>query len=150
MASGLFYEPASQLIRVRVFRIHLLQHNASNQSRSRVEDALNRPWRPIPSGRISERDAIRLRLGLVPFCIGLSLFYGWDVALASTLLTITTIIHDDFALAGHWVGKNACTMLGYISFEIGATKIMGIRISYLLPTEYFKVTHSRYRSSSTA
>jgi len=116
---------APQLIWMWICRIHLLQCNTSNQSRSREEDAVNRPWRPIPSGRISERSVFFLRLGLVPFCIGLSAIYGWDVALTSALLTVTTIVYDEFSLAGHWVGKNACNILGYTSFEIGATKVMG-------------------------
>ena len=45
--------------------------------------------------------------------------------LASALLTATAVIYDEFSLAGHWVGKNVCNILGYTSFEIGATKVMG-------------------------
>ena len=57
------------------------------------------------------------------------MFYGWDVAFTSALLTATTIAYNEFTLAGHLVGKSACNMLGYISFEIGATKVMSKLIS---------------------
>jgi hypothetical protein len=51
--------------------------------------------------------------------------YGWDVALASAFVTLTTVIYDDLAFSGHWIGKNACNILGYGSFEVGATMVMG-------------------------
>jgi UbiA prenyltransferase family len=108
-----------------IFRIHLLQCNASNQGRGIAEDTINHPWRPIPSGRISERGAFLLRLGLIPICIGISAFYGWDVAIASALVTVTTIIYDDFSWSSHWIGKNASNILGYTAFEVGATRVMG-------------------------
>lgn len=106
-------------------RVHLLQCNTSNQAKSREEDAVNRPWRPIPAGRISEQNVALLRAFLVPFCILFSASFGLDVAAASVLLTITTIVYDEFKLAGHWLGKNFCNIGGYVSFQIGATKIMG-------------------------
>jgi 4-hydroxybenzoate polyprenyltransferase len=105
--------------------VHLLQCNTSNQAHSREEDAVNRPWRPIPAGRISEKNVALLRAFLVPFCILFSASFGLDVAAASIMLTITTIVYDEFKLAGHWLGKNFCNIGGYVSFEIGATKIMG-------------------------
>ncbi|KAI0948591.1 hypothetical protein AcW1_005399 [Taiwanofungus camphoratus] len=105
--------------------LHLLQCNVSNQYRSVLEDAVNRPWRPLPSRLISVEHACILRWLLVPLCIGTSLCYGWDVALASACLTLTTVCYDELGLAGHFLGKNLCNVPGYVSFEIGATKIMG-------------------------
>jgi hypothetical protein len=67
-----------------------------------------------------------MRMGLVPFCFCLSaLYYGRDVAVASVLVTLTTILYDDLELSSHWLSKNACNILGYAAFEIGATKVMG-------------------------
>ena len=89
---------------------------------------VNRPWRPIPSGRISRVDACLLRIFLVPICLLASIFYGWDVFLTSAGLTMTMVVYDELNLAGHWIGKNACNVFGYLTFEIGATKVMGIII----------------------
>ncbi|TDL18470.1 hypothetical protein BD410DRAFT_728472 [Rickenella mellea] len=105
--------------------LNLLQCNSSNQYKSAEEDALNRPWRPLPSGRISRSQASKLRWSLVPICIGFSACYGWDVVLANAFLTLTTIMYDELGFAGHWLGKNFCNIFGYVTFEIGATKIIG-------------------------
>ncbi|KZP16619.1 hypothetical protein FIBSPDRAFT_912253 [Athelia psychrophila] len=105
--------------------LHQLQCNVSNQFQSAAEDSINHPWRPLPSGMISERNMFIMRWVLPPLCVAVSLAFGRDVALTSIALTLTTVVYDEFALAGHWVGKNACNIAGYVSFEIGATKIMG-------------------------
>lgn len=78
-----------------------------------------------------------MRWVLPPLCVAVSLAFGRDVALTSIALTLTTVVYDEFALAGHWVGKNACNIAGYVSFEIGATKIMGEppHVAYLRPNK---------------
>ncbi|OAX32196.1 hypothetical protein K503DRAFT_702409 [Rhizopogon vinicolor AM-OR11-026] len=43
------------------FWFHLLQSNVSNQAYSANEDVVNKPWRPLPSGRISVEDCRALR-----------------------------------------------------------------------------------------
>ena len=106
--------------------IHLLQCNVSNQYKSSDEDTINRPWRPIPSGHISSTDAGLLRITLIPICLCVSSFHGLDVVLTSAGLTMTMIVYDELNLAGHWIGKNVCNVSGYLTFEIGATKVMGM------------------------
>ena len=106
--------------------MHLLQCNVSNQYKSSDEDMINRPWRPIPSGRVSSVHAGLLRISLVPICLFISGFHGWDVVFTSAGLTMTMVIYDELNLASHWIGKNVCNVSGYLTFEIGATKIMGI------------------------
>ncbi|TFK38914.1 UbiA prenyltransferase family-domain-containing protein [Crucibulum laeve] len=105
--------------------IHLLQCNVSNQYKSIDEDLVNRPWRPLPARRITLAGAKILRWALVPLCMLHSARYGKGVTFASGLLTITTVVYDEFGGAGHWIGKNASAVFGYGSFEIGATIIMG-------------------------
>ncbi|KAK7055235.1 hypothetical protein R3P38DRAFT_2463245, partial [Favolaschia claudopus] len=105
--------------------LHLLQCNVSNQYKSVVEDAINRLWRPLPTGRVSATTATILRWALVPTCIGPRHRHGADLALGSTSLTAVTVAYDEFKLAGHWFGKNLSAMFGYTVFEIGATKLMG-------------------------
>lgn len=125
--------------------LHQLQCNVSNQFQSAVEDSINRPWRPLPSGMISERHMLIMRWVLPPLCVAVSTMFGWDVALTSVALTITTVIYDEFGLAGHWIGKNACNIAGYVSFEIGATKIMGELpyVVHLLPNNELIIRKAR-------
>ncbi|KAF9459674.1 UbiA prenyltransferase family [Collybia nuda] len=107
--------------------LHLLQVNVSNQYKSLAEDALNHPWRPIPSGRISQNNATYLRWLLVPLCTFTSIPYGWRVICATFILTTALIVYDEYGLSGHWIGKNVINAIGYASFELGATTIMGDR-----------------------
>ncbi|KAI0065532.1 hypothetical protein BV25DRAFT_1798511, partial [Artomyces pyxidatus] len=55
--------------------LHLLQFCVSNQSANPEEDALNKPWRPIPSRRISVSATHVLRWVLLPICFALSILF---------------------------------------------------------------------------
>lgn len=105
--------------------MHLLQCNVSNQYKSAAEDRLNRPWRPIPAGRVTETQAAVLRWILFACCMVLSACYGWDVAAVSLALTATMYGYDEMGLAHHWAGRSVANVAFYATFEIAATKIMG-------------------------
>jgi 4-hydroxybenzoate polyprenyltransferase len=127
-----FSSVAGPVVSVRAFLItiawiwlHLLQCNTSNQYKSTDEDALNKPWRPLPSGRISPQSTRLLRWSLAVLCPCISYFHSPALSMASLVLTFTTIIYDEACLADHWIGKNACGVAGYTSFQAGASMIMG-------------------------
>ncbi|KIJ55028.1 hypothetical protein M422DRAFT_24887 [Sphaerobolus stellatus SS14] len=104
--------------------IHLLQFCVSNQSLDPAEDLLNKPWRPIPSGRMSVRHAKKLRILLVPICLAISIYYR---ALDSEIaLALAFLAHNELGLHGHWAMRNICNAIGYTAFEWGAT-IVGCR-----------------------
>lgn len=116
--------------------MHLLLCNVSNQARSGREDAILRPWRPVPSGRITQSQTIALRWALVPICVALSAAYDEGLVAVTLYLSLTTYLYDEWDLAAHAVGKNVCNISGYTAFEIGATKIFGtstLRCSCYLP-----------------
>ncbi|KAG0699930.1 UbiA prenyltransferase family [Suillus ampliporus] len=108
---------------------HLLQANVSNQTYSAHEDAMNHPWRPVPSGRISVKDCRTLRWGLMVFCLALSSIFGINVLISSMLLTVVEIVHDDFDLSHHPIFKNLCNVGGYATFELGATLVLCTQLS---------------------
>ena len=99
--------------------------NVSNQARGRVEDALNKPWRPLPAGRVTEAQARALRWAAVAACFACSALHGPDLVLTTAGLVLTTLAYDEGGLSGHCFGKSFCNIGGYVSFEIGATKLMG-------------------------
>ncbi|OAX40642.1 hypothetical protein K503DRAFT_590649 [Rhizopogon vinicolor AM-OR11-026] len=103
---------------------HLLQFNVSNQTYSAPEDVLNKPWRPVPSGRISVNGCRALRWGLMVFCLGLSSFFSFNVFMTSALFSVLVIAHDDFGLSHYAIFKNLCNAGGYATFELGATLIL--------------------------
>jgi hypothetical protein len=104
--------------------LHLLQCNTSNQYRSAEEDALNKPWRPLSSGRITLEATYRLRWWTTFACLALSASIDWHVVIPSLVLMITTVVYDEGGLAGHWIGKNFAGVFGYSSFETGASMVM--------------------------
>lgn len=105
--------------------IHLFMCNVSNQARTHDEDAVNKPWRPLPARRISDAQIVVLRWMLVVACFAASALHGVDLMLTTLGLFLTTFAYDEFGLAGHCLGKNLCNIGGYTTFEIGATKLMG-------------------------
>ncbi|KAF8495311.1 UbiA prenyltransferase family-domain-containing protein [Gautieria morchelliformis] len=101
--------------------LHLLQFCVSNQCINPEEDAVNKPWRPIPAGRVTVSQAQNLRWVLVAACLALSIYRG--VLPASILLCSFTIAYNDLGLHRHIVMRNACNAVGYASFELGATQL---------------------------
>jgi 4-hydroxybenzoate polyprenyltransferase len=99
--------------------------NVSNQARSCEEDKVNRPWRPLPAGRITEPQAVVLRWAIVILCLVWSSIYDQELILTTMGLVATTFIYDELGAASHIVGKNFCNIGGYASFEVGATAIIG-------------------------
>ncbi|KAI0253443.1 UbiA prenyltransferase family [Lactifluus subvellereus] len=116
----------SSLLRCGVWVwFHQFLCNVSNQARSHEEDRINRPWRPLPSGRISEPQAVALRWAIVVFCIFLSSIYDQDLVMTTLGLVASTFTYDELGAAGNSIGKSLCTAAGYASFEVGATTIIG-------------------------
>ncbi|KAH9988177.1 UbiA prenyltransferase family [Russula vinacea] len=105
---------------------HQLMCNVSNQACSREEDKVNHPWRPLPSGRISEPQALALRWAIVACCVSLSSLYDPELVRTTLGLAAVTFAYDELGGASNVVGKALCAAGGYISFEVGATTIIGV------------------------
>ncbi|KAG1835349.1 UbiA prenyltransferase family [Suillus subalutaceus] len=103
---------------------HLFQFNVSNQSYSAHEDVLNKPWRPVASGRISVKDSRTLRWGLMFFCLGLSSLFSLNVVITSGVSTVLLVMYDDFHLSYHPIFKNLCNAGGYVTYELGCLLIL--------------------------
>jgi 4-hydroxybenzoate polyprenyltransferase len=93
------------------------------------EDAVNRPWRPLPSGRISQEAAAILRWLLVPLCVLVSLPFGLDMVVCSLMLAAALIAYNEHGLAHNWIGKSLFNAIGYGLFEYGAARIMSESLS---------------------
>ncbi len=82
---------------------------------------MNKPWRPLPSGRVTPAQARVFRWCLTIFCLGLSSLRGRVVLFSSAGLTLVEILHDDIGLSGNLLLKNLCNVGGYTTFELGAS-----------------------------
>ncbi|KAL8951296.1 MAG: hypothetical protein Q9222_002718 [Ikaeria aurantiellina] len=104
---------------------NLLMEDISNQRlpASILEDAINKPWRPIPSGRVSAESSRLLLLALVPFAFLLA--WQLDVPRETAAFAICTWMYND--LEGSSEGpliRNALNAAGLVSLYAGATAIV--------------------------
>ena len=103
--------------------LHLLEFNLANQVRDPEEDKRNKPWRPLPSGRISLENAIILKRVSTVACLLLSLHYSAQVFYASLLFAILIPMYHELHGDQHWFTKNLMNAVGYGCFSIGSTLI---------------------------
>lgn len=75
--------------------IHLLVENLANQRQpqSVAEDAINKPWRPLPSGRLSQAEALRLLQAGVPIAAAFSFLL--DAFTPSVTFTTLVWLYND-------------------------------------------------------
>ncbi|KAG2354396.1 UbiA prenyltransferase family, partial [Suillus spraguei] len=108
---------------------HLLQFNLANQIQDPEEDRKNKPSRPIPAGRISVDSAADIRWVMVPVCLLLSLWYGTQALLASTIFAAFTIWYNELHGDKLGLSKNVLTAILGGCLEVGGTIAVGSRNS---------------------
>lgn len=104
--------------------VNLLVFNLANQrlSNSVLEDSVNKPWRPLPSNRISGSEAKRLLLALIPCGLILSIFLG-GLRETAAMLILTWMYNDLGGADENYVLRNLIIAGGYICHGSGATII---------------------------
>lgn len=101
----------------------LLQFNCANQAYSGDEDIMNKPWRPVPSRRITPRQTIILRWIMFPINLAFSYSIGRPVLYTTLLLTSAEILYNEMGWSKHPLLKNVLNLVGYGGFKTGATLI---------------------------
>lgn len=97
--------------------------NLDNQREpaSVIEDRINKPWRPIPSGMITPDQTRRLLLCLVPVYLALGYALGvWNMALV--VVTIN-FIYNDLGGSGELLVRDVVLGIAYIIHQMGALQI---------------------------
>lgn len=103
----------------------LLQFNLINQTVLPEEDAENKPWRPIPSGRISLRSAIIARWISIPACALISAYFGTPVLVSCILFTFFASLYNFFDGDKNGFVKNLINGFGSCSLALGTTLVAG-------------------------
>ncbi|KAI0190474.1 hypothetical protein EV127DRAFT_495178 [Xylaria flabelliformis] len=86
-----------------------------------AEDALNKPWRPIPAGRISTMQTTRLMYLMYPVILGISLKYGGlGPCLAEALFCLW---YNEWGGASRPFTKNLQNGLGFACFFAGPLEV---------------------------
>lgn len=114
----------------------LLQFNLINQTVLPEEDVENKPWRPIPAGRISLQNAISARWISILTCGLVSSYFGAPVFVQSVLFTCMASLYNFCDGDRNGFAKNLITGLGTYSLALGTTLVAGEKAFSLLRTEY--------------
>ncbi|KAF8527487.1 UbiA prenyltransferase family [Hysterangium stoloniferum] len=105
--------------------LHCLHCALANQSLDPDEDALNKPDRPIPSGRVTVAQTRVMRWACIIPCLALSAMYSTRVVQASAALAFFLYIYNELKFNAHWLSRNFLNGAGLACFEVGATLIAG-------------------------
>lgn len=104
--------------------LNLLLFNIANQrlAASVVEDAVNKPWRPLPSGRIDPNQARQLLLIIVPMVFLSSIYLGATVQVL-LLLALTWMYNDLGGGNDNFIVRNVINALGMVCYSSGAITV---------------------------
>ena len=88
------------------------------------EDRLNKPYRPLVTGRLSVHAAIRLRWAIALFNLMQSSLYGVELFYMSVANTIVYVLYNDLEFdKAHWSIRQFLLGVGHIPYFYGATLI---------------------------
>ena len=104
--------------------INVLIFDLANQRlpHSIVEDAVNKPWRPIPSGRMTACQARRLLLAIIPIAI-LTTYYIGGIEETIVMNTLVYMYNDLGGADENFIVRNIINAAGFICYSAGATRV---------------------------
>ena len=113
--------------------MNLLPFTINNQKDTAAieEDQMNKPWRTLPSQRMTPRQAEHLMLALYPLAVGLSLLTG-GVGQSVGLAVLGTWYNNFTGGDANCLVRNLINAGGYVCFTSGA---MEVALGYPLPLE---------------
>lgn len=116
--------------------VNMLPFAINNQRTplSIAEDSVNKPWRPIPQGRISPSQAKVLMLSLYAATPFVSTLVAGGLRQNVALILLGTWYNNFGGADGHPIMRNAINALGYLSFASGA---MEVSLASPLPISFF-------------
>lgn len=103
--------------------LNLFLFNVANQRLpdSIREDSINRPWRALPSGRLTQLQARRLLLATVPVVFFESYYLG--AAREAVILMVLTWTYNDLGGGDEFFAIRSLTnALGYVLYSVGSIR----------------------------
>lgn len=105
--------------------LNTLVFDLANQrlSDSVLEDRLNKPWRPLPAGRISQKQARRLLLLAIPTSLGV-IHVGIGATEETVLLFCLTWMYNDLGGSDdNFLERNLIIAVAYMLYGSGALRV---------------------------
>ncbi|KAI0543530.1 UbiA prenyltransferase family-domain-containing protein [Xylaria curta] len=120
--------------------INLLPFNIDNQRRAEaiVEDMLNKPWRTMPSGRMTAMEA-----KILMFCLYVTALYiSMRIGGTKQCLTLMLLgfMYNELRLADrNWFSRNVINALGFYCFTSGALDVSLLSSAQVIPAARIQV-----------
>lgn len=104
--------------------LNLLIFDLANQrlQDSILEDKINKPWRPIPSQRISALETRRLLLAVVPIVVAMMGYLG-GMRECVAMLALTWMYNDLGGADESYIVRNTINALGFICYSAGSAAV---------------------------
>ncbi|KAF2677801.1 UbiA prenyltransferase [Lentithecium fluviatile CBS 122367] len=105
--------------------INLLNEVMSNQRcpDSITEDSINKPWRPLPSQRLTPENTRHMQLYIIPTIYGMSLVLGGSEA-AVALMVFSHMYNELDGGQENWLIRNVLNACGLSCFSVGAAIVV--------------------------
>ncbi|PQE18308.1 digeranylgeranylglyceryl phosphate synthase protein [Rutstroemia sp. NJR-2017a WRK4] len=105
--------------------LNVLLFSISNQRSPKaiLEDQINKPWRPLPAGRINSASARRLLVLLIPALLLISRYILGALEETMQCLLLTWIYNDLGGSDEHFFLRNIVNSLAYFSYGSGALRV---------------------------
>ena len=104
--------------------MNILAFTVANQRlpNSVLEDSINKAWRPLPSGRITQLQARRLLLAILPVTFFLNMSLG-GLEVTLTALVLTWMYNDLGGADENYIVRNLINSCGLVSWSAGTTLV---------------------------
>ena len=93
-----------------------------------IEDSLNKPWRPIPSQRLTADQARRLLFLVIPIAMVISIYLGAYIETATIFVFVW--MYNGIGGADEGIIRNALNAGGFVCFNAGVTAITAGPLDY--------------------
>ncbi|MCJ1382556.1 hypothetical protein MMC17_005669 [Xylographa soralifera] len=104
--------------------MNILAFTVANQRlpNSVLEDSVNKEWRPLPSGRITQLQARRLLLAILPVTFFLNMSLG-GLEITLIALVLTWMYNDLGGADENYIIRNLINSCGLVSWSAGTTLV---------------------------
>ncbi|MDI1489518.1 MAG: hypothetical protein OHK93_008797 [Ramalina farinacea] len=104
--------------------LNLLTFDISNQRlpTSLVEDSVNKPWRALPSKRLSMAQARRLLCFLIPCVIATTFWLGGCLE-TLVMMSLTWMYNDLHGADEHYAIRNLINAAGFMTYNYGTSRV---------------------------
>ncbi len=87
-----------------------------------IEDSINKPWRPLPSGRMTVSQARRFLLAILPLVFVMTFYLG-GLEETVAMMVLTWMYNDLGGADESYVVRNLINAFGFMCYSSGATLV---------------------------